>query len=163
MYKELAMKERILPQQAQAIYNWYRERGQQAMDSQEQAHMDEIHREQQALKDEWGDKYDRNLQLAQIAVRSIDDPNFMEYLEDSGLATNPKLIKAFAKLGESMHEEAQIVDGDSKSPLQSSKDSASQRLAEIYEDPSNPIYHKSHPAHERVRQEVRQLHLRKNM
>jgi hypothetical protein len=62
-----------------------------------------------------------------------------------------------------MHEEAQIIDGDSKSPLQSSKDSATQRLSEIYEDPNNPIYHKSHPAHERVRQEVRQLHLRKNM
>jgi hypothetical protein len=62
-----------------------------------------------------------------------------------------------------MHEEAQIIDGDSKSPLQSSKDNAAQRLAEIYEDPKSPIYNKSHPAHERVRAEVRQLHLRKNM
>jgi hypothetical protein len=163
MYKEVALKERVLPQQAQAIYNWYKDKGEEVARMQQEDIQNQVAQEQQALRDKWGDKYDRNLQLAQIAVRSIDDAGFLEYLEESGLATNAKLIEAFSKLGQSMHEEAQIIDGDSKSPLQSSKDSATQRLSEIYEDPNNPIYHKSHPAHERARQEVRQLHLRKNM
>jgi len=162
-YKEIALKNNILPKQAQALYDWYFARGQEDINAYEQNQKDTLAQEHEKLKEEWGKSYDRNIQLAQIAVRSIDDSGFMEYLDQSGLALNTQLIRAFAKLGQSMHEEAQIIDGDSKSPLQSSRDSATQRLAEIYEDPNNPIYHKSHPAHERVRQEVRQLHIRKNM
>lgn len=162
-YKEFSMNNKVLPQQAQAMYDWFHERGMAQLGEQEKAQADELVAQQESLKTEWGDKYERNVQLAQIAVRSVDNPDFIEYLDSSGLATNPQLIKAFAKLGESMYEEAQIVDGGTKSPLQNTKEAAEAQLREIYEDQKHPIYNKSHPGHARARQEVRQLHLRKNM
>jgi hypothetical protein len=161
-YKEIALKNNILPQQAQALYDWYFERGRADIDAHEQNQKDMLSQEHEKLKEEWGNSYDRNIQLAQIAVRSIDDTGFMEYLDESGLAMNTQLIRAFAKLGESMYQEADIIDGD-KTPLQGTRESAAKRLEEIYEDRNGPLYDSSHPAHKRVRAEVRQLHLQKNM
>ncbi len=57
-----------------------------------------------ALKAEWGDKYEVNVDLAKAVVTKFGDADLMSYINDSG-GNDPRLIKTLARLGASMMED----------------------------------------------------------
>lgn len=58
----------------------------------------------QALKQEWGDKFDPNLNIAKEALRKFGDPEAMKEIE-AGLGNNPALIKMFHRIGSTIMED----------------------------------------------------------
>ncbi len=67
-----------------------------------------------ALKTEWGAKYDENLKGAKnaLTVFSKDDPKFIEYLEKTGLGSNPSMVRIFHRINEGMAEDSKLKQGD---------------------------------------------------
>ena len=63
-----------------------------------------------ALKDEWGDKYSENVQVAQRFTQNCTD-DFKALLESSGLGNNPVFIKEFAQLGRKTLSDSLIKGG----------------------------------------------------
>jgi len=67
-----------------------------------------------ALKTEWGDKYDVNLNLAKATVTKFGDANLMAYINEQG-GNDPRLIKSLARIGAAMMEDksrgGQAADG----------------------------------------------------
>ena len=59
----------------------------------------------QTLRSEWGDQYDTNLATAKEAVKKFGGDEFLQYLEDSGLGNDLRLIKAFHAVGRGMTED----------------------------------------------------------
>jgi hypothetical protein len=57
------------------------------------------------LKDEWKDKYDANLTSAEKVVSELFDDDFRKFLTDSGLANNPRFVKAMYNLSQSVSED----------------------------------------------------------
>jgi len=58
-----------------------------------------------ALKQEWGDKYTANIELARSVVAKFGDEQFARYIEESGLGNDPRLIKMLAKAGQGLMED----------------------------------------------------------
>lgn len=58
-----------------------------------------------SLKQEWGDKYQANIELARSVVAKFGDDQFTQYIEQSGLGNDPRLIKMLAKAGQGLMED----------------------------------------------------------
>ena len=57
-----------------------------------------------ALKAEWGDKYDTQVDLAKSVVTKFGDADLMSYINDGG-GNDPRLIKTLARMGAAMMED----------------------------------------------------------
>jgi len=78
------------------------------------------------LKQEWGDKYQANIELARSVVAKFGDDQFVRYIEESGLGNDPRLVKMLAKAGQGLMEDRATGKGTTEiSP------SAAHALAEI--------------------------------
>ena len=101
----------ISKKQAQGIAEWFNSHQSQAM---EQFHQQ---REQQAtenvasIRKEWGGNYDANLATANKAISAYLPPEAIQALAESGLGTNPHIVKAFHKIGQSLSE-AKVINGE---------------------------------------------------
>ena len=79
-----------------------------------------------SLKQEWGDKFQANIELARSVVAKFGDEQFTRYIEESGLGNDPRLIKMLAKAGQGLMEDRATGKGTTEiSP------SAAHALAEL--------------------------------
>jgi len=60
---------------------------------------------EQALKQEFGDRYTVKVDLAKAALRKFGDESLVGYLNESGLGNDPRLIKLLASVSEGMMED----------------------------------------------------------
>lgn len=117
-FRQKAFDAGLTGAQAQELVGWYMQ--QQAADR-EAFHKDLETKRQKAVKDlqkEWGDQYDGNVRLMNKALRHFGDDQFAEFLDSTGLGNDPRMIKAFVKIGKSMVGDS-IVDGDTNVQLNS--------------------------------------------
>lgn len=65
------------------------------------------------LKDEWGDKFDANIDVAKSIIRKFgqDMPELGEFLNETGLGSNVPLVKFFHKIGHAIMEDHAINPG----------------------------------------------------
>lgn len=63
-----------------------------------------------ALKEELGGKFAETVDLANRAVRRFLDGDMIQFLEKTGLANNPGVVKMFAKIGTAMQEDKIVTD-----------------------------------------------------
>ncbi len=112
-FKETAHQAGVLPKQAQAIMDMYA----QHESAQSAADMAEVATEQAsqiaALKQEWGPGFDKNVKLAQLAVRNIGGESFEKYLNETGLGNDVQLIKFMTALGGKLGEDKLVGGGTS--------------------------------------------------
>lgn len=85
--------------QARGVMEYYMNTMNEGAKAQSTSQMTAVAGAQAALKQEWGDKYDANIDLAKAVVRKFGDEQFMQYIEGSGMGNNPQLIKMLAKVG----------------------------------------------------------------
>ena len=58
-----------------------------------------------ALKTEWGADYDSNVVLMKRAVEKFGGEEFKKYMDDSGLGSDPMIVKTFTSIGKAMSED----------------------------------------------------------
>lgn len=58
-----------------------------------------------ALKTEWGDKFDANIDIAQSAINKFGGEDLDKILKDSGLGNNPAMVKTFHEIGKRIMED----------------------------------------------------------
>lgn len=86
------------------------------------------------LKQEWGDKYDTNVHVANQLLRQLGGEELSKYMSESGLGNDPKLIKFFALVGSKMVQEDR--SGGRGPGLQlNDQASAAQEIARLKGDP----------------------------
>lgn len=101
-----------------------------------------------ALKEEWGDGYDKNIAAAQRAINSLGDDELKSFLDETGMGNHPVMIKFANKIGQLMSEDK--AEGDGGNSLSMDPSTAKQKIAAILSDP-NDLYHASHqgkPGHQ---------------
>lgn len=154
-FKETACKAGILPKQAQGMLDWWNktqaERGEQLQTQMKQFQEQGV----KALKEEWGSAFDRNMRLAQSAVEHYGGKEFVEWLNKTGLSSDPTMIRLMNKVGGTLKED-QIpmggLNGWSKSPSE-----AKAEMDRVMGDPSHPYFHKDHPGHATAVKEMSDL------
>lgn len=58
-----------------------------------------------ALKKEWGQAYDENIEVMKRAVTQFGGDDFKAFMDESGLGNNPVIIKTFVAIGKAMGED----------------------------------------------------------
>lgn len=86
-----------------------------------------------ALRQEWGDKYDVNVDVARSALRKFDaDGALTNILESTGLGNEPALVRFFNKIGAALADDS--ASGDGTGGFTSSQTSAIQRIEKLKYD-----------------------------
>lgn len=105
-FTKLAFDTGLSKEQVSKVADWYI--GQQSASSAavEQANKVQLQKAVDELKNEWGAEYDAKLDKAnQFVARLVDDDTY-NYMKGLGLTNDPKIVKFFAKLSESISEDA---------------------------------------------------------
>lgn len=100
---------------------------------------------QDALRREWGDNYDGNLNLAKAAFRQYADPDLAQYLDETGLGNDPRFTKVYYKIGKAMNG-ATKVQGTAKSA--EAPADIQRQIAEYRSKFNAELMDKSHPSHD---------------
>lgn len=126
-----AHKAGLNSKQAQALLHWYGGRLSQGME----VRTKEMASTERALRDEWGNEFDRKLTLAQKAAGEIGGKDFVDLLETRGLANHPVVVRTLAAFGETLAE-VKLIDGDL--PGSPTITSAQQELQDMISNPNSP-------------------------
>ena len=98
---------------------------------------------QSNLRREWGGQYDAKISAAKAALSAFADPDYLKEMDESGKGNDPRVIRAWAKIGEKMVGERslkgapQIEGGDPKTAIRD--------FEAKYKD---ALHSKSHPDHD---------------
>lgn len=116
------------------LYKWNNEQVSSQLSEQQQASKQAEEQAIEQLKQDWGDAYDQNAQLAMNTLEQFGDENLTKWLDESGAGNNPALIKTFAEIGKAMSED-NAVDGDVQGFVMSPSE-ANAEIQRLYQDES---------------------------
>ena len=102
------------PDVVQQALDWYYGQVGESLTQQTQAAAERRQEAEAGLRREWGGEHDRNVALAQRAVRSFGDEAFTEFLESHEaegvkLGDHPAFLRAFAAIGRGMGEDPPLA------------------------------------------------------
>ena len=88
------------------------------------------------LKEEFGDKYDENIKIAQRLCGECSE-EFQELMTTTGLGNNPVMIKEFLALGKKTLSDT-LIKGDGPEPIDEGWKPGSTNSPEMYRDAEGP-------------------------
>jgi len=109
---ETAHKAGVMPKQAEAMFGFLHGQIETSNTEATEARTNAQQENMAALRKEWGNGFDKHVATAREALNTLADDSFKDYLKESGLATDPTLIKFFANLGSKMNEDTFSPDDD---------------------------------------------------
>lgn len=156
-FKQTAYNAGILPQQAQTLVEWY-DKANQEIETTIQTKLKAQQDTQIAqLKEEWGQAFDQKVSRAKQVLGEVQDKSLIEYLDQSGLGNDPKLIKMFAQIGDRFFKEATEKGGQSPNSNLQSPAEARAEYNKAMADQSHPYWVKDHPGHNDAVKEMARL------
>jgi len=111
-----------------------------------------------ALKTEWGDQYDINVNLAKATVNKFADPEFVAYINEGG-GNDPRLIKVLANIGKAMIEDTSRGGSAGQGMIITDATRAQQELGKLKGDPEfmKAFTQRNHPNHKRAVEQMLNL------
>lgn len=149
----VAHKLGLTPAQLQGLAEFYAQhQSESGLGAMRQRGLDEA-AASQALKAEWGAHYDTKLAQASRAARYFGGEQLIAVLNETGLGNHPDLVRAFARAGALLGEDALRASGQVTGVL--APDEALKKARALM---ARPAYaSRAHPEHGAVVDEVRQL------
>lgn len=153
-FKGIAHKNGLSTRQAQGILDSYNELQAGRMSKFTGAMEEGV----TGLKKEWGQSFDRNIELARQSVRKLGGDEMVSLLEETGLGNHPAMIKFFSKMGEQIAED-QMILGDTP-PNPAGADAIQAKINAIRQDPKHAYNDKRAipAAHEAALKEMSKLY-----
>lgn len=117
-----------------------------------------VEQTQVALKKEFGDKYEPNVQAANAVIAQLGDAETAKYLADSGLGNHPGFIKMMFKISEAFKDDAAF--GEAINSNLSVENQAKQKIASLKADENfnKRLMNESAPGHKETVAEWHDLH-----
>jgi hypothetical protein len=159
--KKTAHELGILPRQMDGFVKWYSDANNEAIKTHEAQTKVQQQENMNALKQEWGQAFDQNINLAKSALKAADlGDQVYDWLNASGMGDDPNMIKILSTLGQMLKEDNLI--GDFGETVAAPKELQS-RVQELQQSPA--YMDRSHPNHKAVLKEMegiyQQLHPQK--
>ncbi len=109
-FKQVCLANNILPQSAQALYDWYVEHRNELNAKSDQTWAESSKRELDEVKRMWGVRASRNMELMKRGIRMFcDDDDLVEAIERA--VGTKRLMEAFCRLGEAISEDNPVSFG----------------------------------------------------
>jgi len=155
---EVLHKAGLTQRQAEPILKSYLEGEMEVAKMQQQTAEQKRIEAETALKSEWGDKYDANLDLAKAVVTKFGDESLMTYIQEQG-GNDPRLIKSLARIGAAMMED-KSRGGNAGDALQiTDATRATQEINRLKTDKDfqSALTNRDHPGHKAAVQQWQNL------
>jgi len=152
--KEFAFGNQLAPRQVNSLLKWYSGFHKDAVQKQEAAAETQRAEDINGLKKEFGEAFNKEINLAKLTLREFGDEQVFQWLDDTGLGDDPKMIKLFAAIGKHLKEDNVIEDSDQsgRSPNELQTD-----VNTILSDFKHPYHNRTHPNHKVAVEEVHKL------
>ncbi len=150
--KKFAFENNILPSQVESLLGWYKGVADKGVADEEASYAAAAAVKVGELKKEWGPAFDKNLLVAQGAVKQFCTPEEIKYIQDTGLGNDPTFIKMWNKVGKGLGEhkfvgEANKMQGSTPAETQGKIDAA-------LGNKDHPYWVASHPNHDKAVKEI---------
>lgn len=112
-FKQACLQNNILPQSAKGLYDWFVKSRGEFSEKADKAWAENSQREMDELKEEWGAKASRNLELVKRGVRLFtgDDDDLVSNIEEA--VGTRRMMEVFCRLGEAISEDNSVSFGRS--------------------------------------------------
>lgn len=150
--KEQLYKAGVMPKQANELVNWWLSKEQEFQKASEETKVKQVGEYEKAIKEEWGQAFDKKISEARQVIKHINDPELNKVLDETGLGSHPAVIKAFQKLGTLLKEDGVVQPSNNynvRSPAEAQKE-----LNMIMGNYAHPYFDASHPNHKAAVEEV---------
>ncbi len=144
-FMDAAHKANMMPKQAEAMFGFWNEQINTATSNQATENTAASEAAMAKLKSDWGEGFMAEMGIAQQAVTQFADEASIEFLNNSGMATNPDMIRLFNKIGKSLSEDT--FDRNVTKHLGMTKEEASEKANAIFANPEHAYWNASHPSH----------------
>lgn len=134
-FAEIVHAHKLTPSQAQGLWKAYQEINVQTYQQHVEEHQKQLTDTVNALKGEWGDAYNTNVELAQTVINKFSTSKDMNDKLTAQLAKDPDGIKFLAKIGEQFSEN-KVGDFQVKR-FSLSPDEAESEIQKILRDPNH--------------------------
>lgn len=102
--KEALHRAGLNQRQADVVLTTYLESVDKDIQTARQASQNKMAEAETTLKQEWGDKYQPNIDLAKAVVQKFGDESLAKYIDEQG-GNDPRLIRTLSKIGAAMLED----------------------------------------------------------
>lgn len=144
-FKQVFHKSGLMPRQAQAIVDTYLQHEKKSYDAMVTEHDAELKQELEGLQKEWGQAYPKQIALAKMAVNDLGGKEFVDYLEETGLGSDPTVIRFMAKVGSIMGEDKLRGDAAGRMGVGTPAEiqaNINKMMADVrYTDKNHPAHH----------------------
>ncbi len=122
----------LTPKQVKGLVNdWYLPDVAKGMEQEAAAKQEAMKRDEEAIRAEWGDNYDKNAGLVRAALAEVGSPELSKWVEEIGAANKPELAKMLAKVGERMLESSARGGGSTTSGGATDREGAKNEINEM--------------------------------
>lgn len=155
-FKSVAHQAGLNVQQAQALRDWFAAQQGEAFSTDSRAAIEARNTAEAALKRELGNAYDGYVSAAKAALAEYTSPDFVAFLDKSGLGNHPELVKAFGRIGRETLGETKLKSaGVAVEPTAAELDV---KIADFRSSHRGALYDKTHPDHARLTAELTRLY-----
>jgi hypothetical protein len=155
-FKEKAFELGVMPNQAQALLNWYDEESGAMMKEIQTTHQEGQTAKVDALKKEWGEAFEDKMGKANEALKEFADEDMIKEMKEAGLFENTALLRFMSKVSDNLNEDT--FKGDSIVGIGKTKDAIQSEINTIMGNPQSPYHDASHPNHKIEVARVQKLH-----
>jgi hypothetical protein len=157
-FKQIAHKAGVLPKQASAILNSWLELEGKTVAEKQKIQEASVQKGLEDLRAEWGNGFDKQIALATAGAQEVGGEEFLSYLQEAGINTNPKILKAMAKIGSMLSEDKIRGAGGGGKLGSNTPEEIQKQIDQIMGDLNHPYFDKSHAGHSGAVREMESLY-----
>ena len=131
-FAKLAHEQGISKTQAESLYNWYMENQTKELSLLQSSRQQQAEEQVNVLKQEFGVAFDEKVSLANQALRQFGGDDAVTALAESGMSSNPALVKMLSEVGKLIGEDQPV--GQSNRSFTETPAEAKAQIAELYRD-----------------------------
>lgn len=150
-FRQTAHANGIHPVQAQALYDQFVKTQVERHAQYEKMRQDHRAELESALMREYGNKYEGAVKSAKKTMQTYADDDFRQYLDETGLGNDPRMVRFLMRVGKEMSGETKLVGRPEQSATPVDIDRA---ISEFRNKHSKALYDRSHPDNARLTQEL---------
>ncbi len=151
-FVEEAHKSGIMPAQAKQMFDFVHGQIETDSTAAAEARTTAATEAMEGLRKEWGNGFDKQVAAAQQAVNTLADDGFKTYLQESGLASDPTMIKFFAAIGGKLNEDT--FDPNTVKHVGLTKDEAQDKIDSIMGNFEHPYWNTAHPGNKKAKADM---------
>jgi hypothetical protein len=153
-FKTFAHVNGLNKKQASALYEGYAKTQMERHAAYSTGQKQAVAQAETALRREYGNQYEQAVGQAKSALAQYADPEYLQFLEQSGQGNDPRVIRAWIKVGREMGGDTKLNGTVQATAQPADLDKA---IGDFRSQHTKALFEKDHPDHDRRVKEYNRL------